>query len=432
MGGETVLKHRLLTPASPLDPGDRLQQTVYAVNPVAALGLKLTYGTLAREIPPRDQGSVISGFLHLSPDAPSVRLEIEGGQLLDFELSYGDSTGFFAHLLKSTEHKINVFVGDAQVFTTTVPANALESLGYAQFAIIGSADPRAPAGQALQLLALPGSSSGSSARSGSPEYSGALSFPFKPVQSPDMILALLAAGAAATAPVRVAHAVPDAPAVDVLVDGQVVVKGAIFKAFTKYLQLPAGEHKVEIRVAESTGEPANGSSTFGLGLGYGKAGDVVHKQKVWLPPVLAGDQAEPRTIAAVGALGNKSVALQVINDGGQSSVPKTEVLMRMGNLIPDMLQPITIMANENDFIANVYYGEFTNHYLRVPVDGGSIESYLFRARSPVPLGKSVTQIPSEGLGAIWADVALGAEAVSGSFTPLVVQDGTQVPDTASE
>lgn len=49
--------------------------------------------------------------------------------------------------------------------------------------------------------------------------------------------------------VRIAHASPDAPAVDVYVNGDAVVEGAAFKDATDYMNLPAGEHEVEIDVA---------------------------------------------------------------------------------------------------------------------------------------------------------------------------------------
>ncbi|MFB1081323.1 DUF4397 domain-containing protein [Jeotgalibacillus sp. JSM ZJ347] len=52
--------------------------------------------------------------------------------------------------------------------------------------------------------------------------------------------------------VRVIHASPDAPAVDVYVNGEAVVEGAEFKAFTDYLALPAGDHEVEIFPAGDT------------------------------------------------------------------------------------------------------------------------------------------------------------------------------------
>lgn len=64
-----------------------------------------------------------------------------------------------------------------------------------------------------------------------------------------MMLALMGGAALANDGdgwVRILHASPDAPAVDVYVNGDPVVEGAEFKAYTDYLALPAGEHEVEI------------------------------------------------------------------------------------------------------------------------------------------------------------------------------------------
>lgn len=52
-----------------------------------------------------------------------------------------------------------------------------------------------------------------------------------------------------TAYVRVVHASPDAPAVDVYVDGTRTVAGAAFKAATPYGDVPAGKHKVMVTAA---------------------------------------------------------------------------------------------------------------------------------------------------------------------------------------
>lgn len=49
-----------------------------------------------------------------------------------------------------------------------------------------------------------------------------------------------------TAMVRVIHASPDAPAVDVLVDGEVAVEGLEFQSGTDYLELPAGDHQFQV------------------------------------------------------------------------------------------------------------------------------------------------------------------------------------------
>ena len=56
-------------------------------------------------------------------------------------------------------------------------------------------------------------------------------------------------GMMSTAYVRVVHAVSDAPAVDVYVDGTRTVAGAAFKAVTPYGEVPAGAHTVKITAA---------------------------------------------------------------------------------------------------------------------------------------------------------------------------------------
>lgn len=49
--------------------------------------------------------------------------------------------------------------------------------------------------------------------------------------------------------VRVVHASPDAPAVDVFVDGAAAIDALPFAEYTDYVSLPAGEHKFEVKVA---------------------------------------------------------------------------------------------------------------------------------------------------------------------------------------
>jgi hypothetical protein len=49
--------------------------------------------------------------------------------------------------------------------------------------------------------------------------------------------------------IRVAHGSPDAPAVDVSVDGSAVIEGLEFRGVTDYLELPAGEYEIAVNVA---------------------------------------------------------------------------------------------------------------------------------------------------------------------------------------
>jgi hypothetical protein len=70
-----------------------------------------------------------------------------------------------------------------------------------------------------------------------------------------LALALLpAALAQGNAKVRVVHASPDAPAVDVYVDGSKVLTNVPFFTASDYLDLPAGEHRFQVT---PTGQPAD-------------------------------------------------------------------------------------------------------------------------------------------------------------------------------
>ena len=51
--------------------------------------------------------------------------------------------------------------------------------------------------------------------------------------------------------VRVLHASPDAPAVDVLVDGQVVLTAVPYKAYSAYLTVPAGARNLKVRATSN-------------------------------------------------------------------------------------------------------------------------------------------------------------------------------------
>jgi hypothetical protein len=51
------------------------------------------------------------------------------------------------------------------------------------------------------------------------------------------------------ATVRVVHASPDAPAVDIWLDGQPAIRGLAFGQFTGHTPLPAGNHRVQVTPA---------------------------------------------------------------------------------------------------------------------------------------------------------------------------------------
>ncbi len=71
-------------------------------------------------------------------------------------------------------------------------------------------------------------------------------------------IALISSASAGTdANVRVLHASPDAPAVDVFVDGSEAISDLAFDEITDYVALPGGDHNIQVfpASADGTGDP---------------------------------------------------------------------------------------------------------------------------------------------------------------------------------
>jgi LPXTG-motif cell wall-anchored protein len=84
-----------------------------------------------------------------------------------------------------------------------------------------------------------------------------------------------------TAKVRVVHASPDAPAVDVYVDGNKVLSNVAFFAASDYLDVPAGEHRFQVTPAGAAADAAviDATATVAAGSAYsvvatGKVADI--------------------------------------------------------------------------------------------------------------------------------------------------------------
>jgi len=85
-----------------------------------------------------------------------------------------------------------------------------------------------------------------------------------------LVLAPAVSAQGGTAKVRVIHASPDAPAVDVYVNGQAALTNVPFFTASDYLDLPAGTHQIQVT---PTGQPASSavidtSATVAAGRAY--------------------------------------------------------------------------------------------------------------------------------------------------------------------
>ena len=73
---------------------------------------------------------------------------------------------------------------------------------------------------------------------------------------------------ATTAQVRVVHASPDAPNVDVLVDNAVVLSNVPFKASSAFLAVPAGSRNVKVRAAGTSTVVIDANAPLGADKAY--------------------------------------------------------------------------------------------------------------------------------------------------------------------
>ena len=73
---------------------------------------------------------------------------------------------------------------------------------------------------------------------------------------------------AAEARLRVVHASPDAPAVDVLVDGAVALTAVPFEAASAYLAVPAGARNIQVRASGTTTVVIDATPTLAAGTDY--------------------------------------------------------------------------------------------------------------------------------------------------------------------
>lgn len=108
--------------------------------------------------------------------------------------------------------------------------------------------------------------------------------------------------------VRVFHASPDAPPVDIYVNGGLAFKNLSFKEFSEYVQLPMGEYKIEVFPAGQKVTP-------------------VLTQNVQVP------EKQVITIAAVGNF--EDIQLVPYIEGNADGLPANESRVRIIHLSPD-------------------------------------------------------------------------------------------------
>jgi Domain of unknown function (DUF4397) len=193
--------------------------------------------------------------------------------------------------------------------------------------------------------------------------------------------------------VRVVHASPDAPAVDVYLDGKQTVDGATFKAVTPFGDVPAGKHSVLVTV-------------------HGDKMKEVLKQDVTL------ESGTYYTVAATGLL--KDIKLSAFAAKGMNT-NKQKAEINVFHLSPGSpnVDALAVDMKNAKVVSNLPYGKMTT----VLVNPMGVNLNIVPAGKMSPVVKNLTGI-SVSAGKSYSIFAVGTLSGKGAmgFDLVVAQD----------
>lgn len=178
------------------------------------------------------------------------------------------------------------------------------------------------------------------------------------------VLAITAAYAqSTTGRLRVVHASPDAPAVDVLVDGAKVLENLPFREYSEYLPLSAGTHEVRINVTGTDTTVLQATPAISAGVDY--------------------------TAAAVGFASGRSPALSILLLTDNNALPSgSNIKVRVVHAAPSapavdvyVTTPFEALDMKTPVLAGVAFRAVSG-YLEVPAS-------LYQARIAVAGTKTI-------------------------------------------
>ena len=147
--------------------------------------------------------------------------------------------------------------------------------------------------------------------------------------------------------IRILHASPDAPPVDIYANGNILARGLAYRGFTPYMPIAQGEYTLTLFPAGQTGRP-------------------ILSTRVDIP---AG---RIQTIAAINRL--EDIALYTVPDPSMTMDP-LKAFLRFVHLSPNTPAVDITLPDGTRIFRNVGYKGVT-HY--IPVDGGT---YTLEART---------------------------------------------------
>jgi len=215
-----------------------------------------------------------------------------------------------------------------------------------------------------------------------------------------LLVAGLSFGQAPSARVRVIHASPDAPAVDIYVDGAVALDGIPFKSATDYVPVPAGQRIFQVfvagtqtKVAEVNVSLAGGASFSVIATGFATPAKSPGLRLLLLQDILPIDMA--------------SAYVRVVH--GAPSAPAVDVYVGA---------PFQTLRNRTAALSNVPFGVNSN-YLAIPANTGLMARVTPAGTRTIAIQSGRLSLP---MGAVATVIAIDATGGGTPFDFLIVQD----------
>jgi hypothetical protein len=203
-----------------------------------------------------------------------------------------------------------------------------------------------------------------------------------------------ASAQAGDARVRVLHASPDAPAVDVYVDGSEAISNLAFGSITDYVSLPAGNHAIKVfpASADGTGTPVI---------------DV---------PALTVESGKDYTVAAAGKVAD--IAPEVFVDNNAAPAANT-AHVRVVHLSPDAPNVDIFAQGAGVVIPNLAFKAAANY---LPLASGSYDLEVRAAGSST----AVLSLPDTNLeaGKVYTAFAIGLAGGDPALSVKLTTDAT--------
>lgn len=190
--------------------------------------------------------------------------------------------------------------------------------------------------------------------------------------------------------IRVLHAVPDAPNVDVYADDQLIAKDLAFGKYTDYIPVPEGSYEITVYAA-------------------GKKSNPVLDHMIMIRPDTT------HTIAAVGTI--NTIGLLAIPDRTDGNAPGKS-LVRFCHLSPNAPAVDITLPDGTIIFRNVSFKQLT-HYLAV-----NPMTYTLQVR-PTGTSTVVLTVPNVNLkpGMVYTIYAIGLVGKEPELSALLVTDG---------